>query len=582
MNRAFKLVLVLLLIDAAPASLIAGAVRDQFGEPIAGATVIAGTERTTTGQDGTFALQSNALSVRIECTYCQAADVAVQADGTVAALIVRYSALRSRDPSPQDIAALPYAHVESDLSLRPYAVLFDSSGPLPGPQVSLYGSLLRTYGLLFDNGVPSYDSAAGNSPYRTIPGFDFSSINIRDVQDAPRYGDLAGNGTFSISSAGPSGALLYGGSQRAVRLSAQSASIFGSAASFSDDGETTSRVDAGWDKQYAQYGVSANVFSASDSTASGAASALNSFVSAAHATLRVDDPLHPYVNVTADRAGYTSAPDVQGAWSDLAITSGMRTGGAVSYFADAGGRFSSQLYMYGRYAGMRRYGSASEIHIDGGAEGSLQNLQWQAMVAGVGISDSVHADRAAAAQHNLALTPSFDLRYWLGSHWNVEATAVATVHEPDLERRTYDVDTGETTLPRETKERAAITYTDLRRVSFEVTVVRQFSASPASELTSAGASAAWQISPVLSLRAWTLRMNAPYETTPASAWLAYRAPFGVTADVIWRRDLLDLRSNAHVDASLGFPIARGLQLFAGSEQRAGERYTSIGVRAFTP
>jgi len=158
-----------------PSPLIVGSIRDQAGEPVTGARITAlGTRNQPTGTsisdaDGTFALRVGGVSaVRITCDFCKPARLAVNENQPVVAIFHRYLALLNASPSPADLDALPYGHVESALSLTPFVVLADSRRIVPGPLLSDRG-LSRAGGLLIDHNVPNYDIAANLSPFITIP-----------------------------------------------------------------------------------------------------------------------------------------------------------------------------------------------------------------------------------------------------------------------------------------------------------------------------------------------------------------------------------------------------------------------------
>jgi len=72
--------------------LITGAIRDQMGTPIAGASVQAGAASVVTDAAGTFAVESAATSVVIRCAFCRSTAARVGSDGTVTAIVQRYQA----------------------------------------------------------------------------------------------------------------------------------------------------------------------------------------------------------------------------------------------------------------------------------------------------------------------------------------------------------------------------------------------------------------------------------------------------------------------------------------------------------
>ena len=551
------------LLAAAPTPLVSGAVRDQFGEPIAGAVVLAGSQQTRTAADGTFVLHSGALSVRIECRYCRPQTVSVDADGTVAAIVDRYDALSSSVPTARDIAALPYARAESIVSLRPFTVLTDSKGIIPGPRTSLYGTL--TPGLLIDAGIPMYEATGGVSPYRTIPGFSTADVSVRDIEDAPLYGDLAGGGMFAVNElpASGSGALALAGSQRGVRAWTATQPFSAALAAYADPFENTRRADAAAIETNPDLTLEGNAFAASDTSTNNYVS-LASSVSAANVTLSANRALHPYVTLWAQRASYAAQPYVTNAsWSDSAIVAGVHTDGATQFFADAAAQTYSAAYGYGVPAFDSQAGT-TQFRVDAGARGITPAVSWQALVSAFDVEER----EGEYAEPQRGLAPSVRAAFDLSTQWTVLASADDTWNVLPQQRIGQD--------------RLQLEYSDLRRVKLGVSAVHEWTSPGTHTLASSGVYAAWQIAPALSLRAWGMHFSDYTSASPGSAWLAYRPASGITADLIWRRDLLDALQREHVDASIALPLHGGFALFAATEERGGRHYASIGLRTAQP
>lgn len=557
--------------------MVAGAVRDQLGRPISGAFVTAGTARARTAADGTFVIETNAAAVTISCAYCERTTVRPGDDGTVAAIVRVYTALQQDVPSAEDIAAVPFSHAQQLLSLVPFAVLDDSTQILPGPRVSLYGG--RSGGLLVDNGIASYDSAAGASPYRTIPGFDVASFDVRGVADAPRYGDLAGGGTFLVDETGTSATGVFAGGERAARGSFASQGLDASAASYGDAYENTQRADARMSAAGSQYTFSGVAYSANDTFDGLASQSLRSFSSAAGATILGPGPEHPYVSFSADRAGYTLLPLAgTGLWSDVTFDAGVRGGTAVELFADAGTRFSTSMYSYGRYGVLRDTGTAQQTRVDAGAAAQTGAVRWQALAGLLDVATATNGLNVAAAQHATAFTPSIDADVQIAPQWSLDATAAEAIDVPPLLERYYYGVSAQNALERISLLRAALQFSDLHRLKLGVAATRE-GYSDAAPQNGLGLLASWQISPQISLRAWTYRFgDVQNMESPASAWLALRSPGGVSADLIWQRDLLDGKADPHLNASFAVPVWSSTKLFAATESRAGRRFTTIGLR----
>ncbi len=596
-NRLALLWLAAALGGAAPAPLVAGAVRDQFGEPIAAATVRAGAARTTTGPDGTFALPAQARQVRITCAYCRPTQAAVAADGTVAAIVERYHALVSQAPSPRDLAALPYAHVESVLALTPFVVLDDSSNVLPGPRLALYG-LLGLGGLPAADGIPPYDFAAGITPLRQLPEFGAWSAQPGDPSQAFRYGDLAGAGTFFVQTtpqAGGAGAALAGTQQTVVFGRAGSRASY-SLADSAGDLDSRARAVVAADTVDGADTFSATAIAArdrdlsfADQTFAGSTSALRVHWDRASAT-------HAYADLTADRSAYGAALHAFGAsggWSDTTLTTGVSSNGPISAFADLSARFSSGYYdTTGTQP--RIAGTALETHVDAGAQYHGDRFAWS---AGIGAFEAAYSGGTLGVSTPLSArmaTPSAWVSYGVSPQWNLSAGVSESFRLPSLlEAYASEADEYALAYDRYSQRSATLEFTDRHRLRASVTGLKaHVSDLDEGDVAAVGASLAWQIAPSVSLRAWTMHFDdttrpyadlqrfgaAPVPATPASVWVTYESPRGLRADAIWRNDLIDYRPDPHVDASISAPLDDGVRWFAATERRLGRRSIEFGLR----
>lgn len=593
----------LLLAATGPVPLVTGAVRDQFGEPIAGATVSAGAQTTVTDAGGTFALQSVAHAVRISCAYCRTSVVAVSGDHTVAAILERYRAVQTQTISHADLQQLPYAHFESAVALQPFVVLNDSQNVLPGPHLTFYG-LSQFGGLLVDNGVPSYDIAAGATPLRAIPAFDTESVTTRDQRDAFRYGDLASGGTFYVRTQPASGweGVALEGSERAFELAQTAPAVSYALSSSADGSDTRTRFDAG--TQYAQAGntLAANIFGARDrydnspdGTADSSATALRLHLDRVRAA-------HTYADLIVDRNGYsaTAAPgqEIDGEWSDVSIQTGINSLSPISTFADLGTRFSTGYYNAIAAGGSRVAGTIRLTHLSSGAQGRAKNLAWQAGIGAFDVTFNGGLSGPSTPQSTQILAPSVSVAYDIAPQWNLAIDANQSFRLPTLiEAYGYGADLTTLHFDRYGTQTATLTYTDLQRVRASIIGMNaHVSSLDNGTIRAAGASLAWQIAPTISLRAWTLHVGdtsrpyadvyrfgtQPQDATPAALWLSYENPHGIRTDAVWRRDLIDYKPNVHFDASVSGPLVRDLRWIAGTEQRGGTRYVFGGIRFERP
>jgi hypothetical protein len=543
-------------------------------------------------------LSSAASDVRVECDYCRSTVVAVGDDGTAVAVVERFTAIENRMPGATDIRALPYGNAESILSLEPFSVLLDSKGALPGPRVTRYG-VDRFGGLLVDCGVPSYDIAAGVTPLRQIPAYDVSSAASRDVDDAPRYGDEAVGGTFLTQSirSQTNAAFAAVGTERAFNASGEDGKFSYNAASSGDYADRRARADASVTAPALGGSFSANAILAANQYDGDEYGAQDGSFSALRLNFSRAGALSPYADAVVDRAGYTalssSASAIWGGWSDAALQAGIRTSARISTFADAGARLSTGYYTTTSYGIPRVAGSTGQTHVFAGAESHDSRARWRAEIGAFGFKYNGGRLSVPVPKSANAIASSLSLAYDLAPQWNIELAQTSSFRLPTLiETYTYG-DTAALTYDRYQTANATLTYGDRRRLRAGFTVVRaNVSGLDSGSITSAGAFASWQLAPNISLRAWTLHFSdtthatmpvyryggIPQPATPSSAWIAYRNGSGVTADILWRRDLLDYKSDEHLDASLGGPLARGLRWFAATERRQGQRFSALGLR----
>ncbi len=580
-----------------PVPLIAGAVRDQFGDPIEAATVQAGDARTQTSADGTFALRTAAARVRITCTYCRPTEARVSNEGTVAAIVQRYHALAAEPPSPQDLRALPYARVESALALAPFIVLNESGGVLPGPRVSRYG-LSRFGGLVLDDGIASYDFAAGLSPWRSFADYGAASVAQADSSQAFRYGDLAGAGTFFVDTrpeSGQSTTALFG-THTALDVASAAPQLSYSFADSSGDSDSHARADAS-----ARFLAGNDTFSATAVAARDRERVFDqnaaSNVSAVLIHWDRTRSIHAYADLVADRAAYAaffSSADAAGAWSDVQLRAGMSTTAPVSAFAELGARVSSGFYDAYETDHLRAAGTSVQTHVSVGAHYQSDRFTW---TAGLSAFDAAYAGGTGGFSTPLSadiIVPSAEVRYAFTPRWNLEVDAGVSFRLPTLlEAYAYDRDDHLLAFDRYTQQSATLGYTDRHRLRASFTAMSaRVSNLDNGNVTAMGASLAWQIAPELSLRAWTLHFDdttrpsadvlrfgaAPLPATPASIWATYENPHGLRADLIWRSDLIDYQPDAHVDASISAPLLDSVRWFIGSERLRGRRSIEAGLR----
>jgi len=598
-KRALGIPAFLLTLAAAPAPLVVGSVRDQQGAPIPGAWVAAGTSRTATAADGTFALAASGVrSLRITCPYCKPVVVNVQNSEPVVAIVQRYGALSESSPSVRDLRSLPYARAESAVSLRPFTVLTDSRAFLPGARLADRAASAQGGGII-DDGIPDYDIAANVSMLPVIPSFDLRSVDAYAPGQTSYTGDQAAGGVFFLNdiSTQESDASVIGGSDYAVRRGLFTSNAAYALSASANKSATSARAAAQLHVPVAGDSLELSFLSA---RAGVTRSSVWSREAAAGFRAQYQRVRDTAVQATfiADRAGYTtsfaSAP-LSSTWSDLVGELTVSSQTHVQIFGDFGVRQSTGMYDAGAFHS-HIAGVVSQIHFDAGAQTSGDGYSARATVGAYTISYNGGTGSALPLQAQ-ALVPSVYASYALSPQWNAEFYAGTSFRLPTLLEAYGTKPDTDLHIDRYTELTQTLTYSDLNRLKISVTYMsEQLSSLDAGTVHSAGASVAWQIAPELSLRAWTMWFNdttQPYENvlrfgrsapsgTPGSLWLTYENPAGFRIDTIYRSDFLDAQPQRHVDASISAPLQGGLRWFLGTERRQDARIVDAGIKFNEP
>jgi hypothetical protein len=588
------------LLAAAPTPLVVGSVRDQNGLPIAGARVTAGDATAQTDSQGTFALEAaNVRRITIACAYCRPLTVSVTDGEPVVALVQRYDAIAQEAPSMRDIASVPYSHTESVAALRPFAVLENSSHPLPGPQISDRGASSRG-ALVLDNGIPLYDVATNQSPFVAFPAYAAQNVSWLPPSDAFTYGDLAGGGTViadTQNSDAWSGIAALGGTS-ALRAGQTHDNAAWSAAASTQSGDRRERADA-----FFRFPVGDNTFDVTAIAAQDRYSPGVQELNTSDTGLRLGytsvEQNRVSASLVADGGGYygaTPALDYSARWSDVQAQGGVATMTRIQFFANAGVRASSGDYWTSSSL-PQTSGAIAQTHVDAGAQTSGNGYSAK---LGFGVFGAHYSGGSAGAHSTMdggMVAPSFAGSYAFGPHWTLDVQAAQSFALPTvLEAFVYPPETPGLVLDRNLLLSQTVSYGDLRRFRASATMLsEQVNGLDNGTIHSAGISAAWQIAPTLALRAWVLRDNdqtiqyeplyrfgaQPRPATVGSYWMTYESS-GLRIDAIYRRDLLDYRIDPHFDASVSAPVVPGWRIFGGTERRAGARTFTFGLRADTP
>jgi hypothetical protein len=601
--------LLLIMLAAPPARgqtpLVVGSVRDQHGAAIEGATVTGNAHQgpsavAVTDAAGTFALHAAGIrAVVVTCRYCQSTAVVVSANEPVVAIVRRYDALAGDSPSPADLANLPYAHVESSIALRPFTLLAQNTEPYPGSVLSDRG-LSSSGALLIDNGAPSYDIVAGESPYQLIPAQYEQVAVVRNAANAYAYGDQAAGGIVELDpfASGSSPEVATLGSDAIGRAQAGSGASAVAAGSFSNDEESVQRGDLsasfplGADQSFTIAGGTeqGRDYESPDSTFAGS-------FSFGDATFSVPRALNLAISAVVDRGNYVASayqvPTSVG-WSDSGFGAGIHSDGPVVGFANVAIRSSTGFYDEAVYEGLTRLGAAlDQTQANAGVSATGRDYDVTGAVGAfwVGYSGGTYGT-SQPAKSALAV-PSLQAQLFPNGKWSVDLEGSGSFTLPTfVQQYLYTEDQPMAVQEqRNALQAAMLTYTDdaRLRITFEQ-ASENVSGAASGKITSTGVSAAWQVAPAISLRAWTMHVTDDVSSpTPLPAyvagaptvnalWLTYDTGDGVRADAIYRRDLLDGLPFYHVDGAISGPIANRLRWYAGAEDRMRRTFVDLGLR----
>ncbi len=572
MNRAAVLLLGLALLGDAPqaSALIAGTVRDQHGSPVVAARVAlfsGGKEvaRAVSASDGTFAVTGvPADAASIDCDFCEPVRKTIPDDGILVVFVRRNDAVTSRSPTHADVAALPYAYVESTLSLTPFVVLSQSARLYPGPQLSDRRNS-GTGGLFVLNGVPDYDISANISPYLTIPERDFSDVSIQRSSDAYLYGDTSNAGTF-VASTTDGSPFASAGSGVAFRA-AQADPALQSSAAVSDDRGSDDRTRADGNVSLAvPNGLVNATLGAGQIDASSGAATLDSEFSSVRLSVQRTSGVDITGSLVADRGTYSyDSPvyDEESTWSDVDARGLIRSHADVAPFALVEFRRSTAQSTLGQ-ARFETGFAIDRPHWNVVAALGSDQVSYAPYAGAPGARTTTHDD-----VFSTAWTPSSNMS-WEASVSNGYVLPVFTSLYAPQSRAPY--------VPSNATLESTLTLSDARRARFELTALR-FTSEGGEASGSAGASLAWQFTPQLSVRTWLLRIadNEQGAAAVGSTWFTYDTG-ALRIDAIVRRDLRDSQADAHLDFSVSGNISGRLRWFAGSERRNGSRAVDAGLR----
>jgi hypothetical protein len=584
--------------------LVTGSIHDQTGTAIAGAQVQAvlpdgSVASARSGPDGTFALRAQSVQhVRISCWYCRSAEFSVADDGTVVAIIRRYSALLSETPSAADIASVPYAHIESDLTLQPFQELANAHGIFPGPQVSDHG-VQQGGGLVFDAGIANYDMVTNTSPFITIPQHYIQSAAIYPQSDSFRYGDVAASGTYVLNPEDDGAdATALVGSDGVFRLGGTSPTAAGSVGYSADSQEQRRRLDARFRQALGGGELTATLTAGGGLAAPTSNMLINANFSGVQVAFEQTRAFNLRFDGYADRgmygASYLGQP-LSADWSDVGGNVTMSSNATIAPFTTFGVRSSFGSYTATQFGVAPIAASLAQAQAVAGVQAHGDGYQVLAGVGDYAASFSGGSYQNTGKPGTQLATPVLRVTLAPEGRWSLEASDSGGFRLPTL-LQLFGAPASQTLLviDRYATVEGTLSYTDGSRVRVDfTTLARKTSGPDAGTTDSVGGSVAWQVAPLLSLRGWLMRVS-PQLTTPGTAaipfpptdvgslWLTYANNNNLRVDAIWRQDLLDDSTDAHLDASISGPLSSRLRWFVATERRLGVRYANAGIRLNVP
>ena len=541
-------------------ALLTGAVRDMHGIPVGGAT-ITGLDRTgaplghaTTDADGTFALDTPAtpVSVRVECAYCRTLTLAVASGEPIVAIVQRYDALLANGPTEWDLAALPYTRLENALALRPFEVLRTpvNSQPFFGPSIADRG--LAFNALVLDGDAPTYAVGFGElGGLSTTPAHAGTLVNFLDSSEAYRYGAYASGGVIQLTRNPALVEQAAAGDVNLLRFSAGDANIGLTAASESDDLVQRERVAAG-----AQAGVLGGSLSAQFTASRSDSAALgNPRVSLDTASVAFARTFGGYEFrfSAADGFGTVASGPIFAVWNDVALHAAVerRTG---AFAIEAGTNYVNDSYTI---APNLSYASDTTY---------LQATLLGPTSVRAGIAQTIYLGEAASSKS--ATLPSLLVTQSLG---RFALTAGISQSLPQVNLYGAPVVAS--------LEELHLDYGDGNRLRADVQTYRQVFAP--GMLAGSGAAITYQLTPQMSVRAWSLRLFGDQNAYDAQAyisgdslWTTYQNG-GFRLDAIYRRTAALYGNQRAVDGDIYFPVARNLSIGLRSELQPQGRRSAL-------
>jgi hypothetical protein len=222
--------------------------------------------------------------------------------------------------------------------------------------------------------------------------------------------------------------------------------------------------------------------------------------------------------------------------------------------------------------------------------------RWITVDAGASVSQIGLDEYAAGGERSASATtflPSLAIAVPLGGGFDLSGAASRSLRIPTLlELSAESQPLSGQPLELGTLTETGLDYGDAHRLRAGATVFHEdLSGFSDRSTTGLGFSLAWQIAPLLSLRAWTLHdaataltpsiPTAPYSAIAVSravGWASYNNQDAFRVDLIVRRDLADSSPQTDVDGDIVVRVMKSLAVTAGTSRFNNHRTFYAGLR----
>lgn len=557
-----------------PTLFVVGSVRDQAGEPPDADVEVSDAAGKTIGfdhtkADGTFAVraQGQPSEITVRCRFCAVSRTSTDGKAPLVIIVRRYVGVFQTLPSQEDLAALPYSDLGSALSLAPYVL------PI------MYGTTVTDIsdrgldhgkGLIIEDGVPVYNPATGRSGIEDMPAHYASASGMQGPENAFLYGGYAAGGTFDITSQmqEPTAALEEG-VEPALAVHAHSDDVFADAGiSKNTYGDVRKRVDLAYDTDF--HGGRLDISGADGS-------------------------------VGLERIAYTTSSRKYLTFAEISADNMTNANGTLARFQIE--HPDTVTLMYGVSAQQLNAEDSPTLsnahiaddtaYVQAKAGNERASFNAGASLAQIGVTDAL----SGLKRHGDAQAGQFSLagQMQLGRSFRIHADASTSARAPTL----YELhEQAQPNTPATSRLlQGALSYEDARRIRMEVIVFHEaLNAVQRQDTQGIGTSLAWQLTPLITLRAWTLHntvdqayqfdASSPYTPIGALAsgrsvlWSTYDNPSGARFDMVVHRDAVRTGPVVDMDGDVLLPVTSHIKLVAGTYRASKARFWSLGFRLY--